>query len=162
MSYCTLHTCYAELQTHTEWYRSMSPTRTSRVVYGRITRRPSFEGAAARLNELSHSSHALPAPKPRPTKAGHARRLKRRTEKMTPKETPRPERMSIEERQRSHFSLSRASLMGRVVREMDATGWGLFSAMAADISSAIDGCNGALGVLRGEWERLDEIGRAHV
>lgn len=38
--------------------------------------------------------------------------------------------------------------MGRVVREMFATGWGLFSAMAADISSAIDGCNGALGVLR--------------
>lgn len=47
--------------------------------------------------------------------------------------------------------------MGRVVREMDATGWGLFSAMAADISSAIDGCNGALGVLRGEWERLDVV-----
>lgn len=166
---------------------------------------------------MSHSSHALPAPKPRPTNAGHARRLKRRTEKTTPNETPRPERMSIEERQRSHchrvlatlskidpvslicvlyrmerasesregmmprhhtrqrlrpcpkvsvssrifangssrgcfgsstFSLSSASLIGRVVREMDATGWGLFSAMAAVISSAIDGCNGALGVLR--------------
>lgn len=51
---------------------------------------------------LSHSSHALPAPKPRPTNAGHARRLNRRTEKTTPNETPRPERMSIEERQRSH------------------------------------------------------------
>ena len=46
------------------------------------------------------------------------------------------------------FSLSRASLMGRVVREMDATGWGLFSAMAAGCASAIDGFNGALGVLK--------------
>ncbi|KAH7552086.1 hypothetical protein BM1_08948 [Bipolaris maydis] len=51
MSYCTLHICYAELQTYTDRYRSMSPARTSRVVYGRITRRPSFEGAAARLND---------------------------------------------------------------------------------------------------------------
>jgi hypothetical protein len=51
---------------------------------------------------LSHSSHARPAPKPKPTVAGHARRLKRRTEKTIPKDRPRPERMSIEERQRSH------------------------------------------------------------
>ena len=39
--------------------------------------------------------------------AGHARRLNRRTEKTTPKETPRPERMSIEERQRSHWKEER-------------------------------------------------------
>jgi hypothetical protein len=51
---------------------------------------------------LSHSSHARPAPNPRPTNAGHARRLKRRTEKTTPKPRPRPERMTMEERQRSH------------------------------------------------------------
>jgi len=51
---------------------------------------------------LSHSSQALPAPKPKPTKAGHARRLKRRTEKMTPNEAPRVERMSMVLRQWSH------------------------------------------------------------
>jgi len=96
------------------------------VAYGRTTRRPSFDGAAARLNDcnrlsvhynellwrtakkgrkgptLSHSSQARPAPNPRPTNAGHARRLKSRTEKTTPNETPRPERMSMDERQRSH------------------------------------------------------------
>jgi hypothetical protein len=90
-------------------------------IHGLTTRRPSFGGAAARLNDynhvsissristrerirtLSHSSHARPAPKPRPTNAGHARRLKRRTEKTTPKPRPRPERMTIEERQRSHW-----------------------------------------------------------
>jgi len=83
--------------------------------HGLRTRNPSFEGAAARLNELSHSSHARPAPKPNPTYAGHARRLKRRTEKTMPKERPRPERMSMEERQRSHFSFKSASLIGRFV-----------------------------------------------
>lgn len=51
-----------------------------------------------------HSSYALPAPKPKPTNAGHARRLKRRTEKTTPKERPREERMRRDERQRSHCS----------------------------------------------------------
>ena len=56
---------------------------------------------------LSHSSHARPAPKPNPTYAGHARRLKRRTEKTIPNDRPRPERMSIEERQRSHYVLKR-------------------------------------------------------
>lgn len=50
-----------------------------------------------------HSSYALPAPKPRPTKAGHARRLKMRTEKTTPKDRPRDERMRRDERQRSHY-----------------------------------------------------------
>jgi len=38
--------------------------------------------------------------------------------------------------------------MGRVVREMDATGWGLFSAMVTGCARAIDGFNGALGVLK--------------
>jgi hypothetical protein len=37
--------------------------------------------------------------------------------------------------------------MGRVVRGMDATGWGVFSAMVCVDSSAIDWVNGALGVL---------------
>lgn len=55
-----------------------------------------------RVLTLSHSSQARPAPNPRPTNAGHARRLKRSTEKTTPNETPRPERMSMEDRQRSH------------------------------------------------------------
>lgn len=50
-----------------------------------------------------HSSYDLPAPKPNPTKAGHARRLKRRTEKTTPNPRPREERISIDERQRSHY-----------------------------------------------------------
>lgn len=50
----------------------------------------------------SASSQALPAPKPSPTQAGHALRLKRRTEKTTPKERPRDERMRKEERAWSH------------------------------------------------------------
>jgi hypothetical protein len=37
--------------------------------------------------------------------------------------------------------------MGRVVRGMEATGWGVLSAMASMSSSAIDGFKGALGVL---------------
>jgi hypothetical protein len=45
------------------------------------------------------------------------------------------------------FSLRRASLIGRVVRGMDAMGGGLFSAMAAVLSSAIDRFDAALGVL---------------
>lgn len=60
-----------------------------------------------------HSSYALPAPKPTPTKAGHALRLKRRTEKTTPKPRPREDLMMRLEKQRSHFSLRRASLTGR-------------------------------------------------
>ena len=52
------------------------------------------------------------------------------------------------------FSLSRASLMGRVVREMDAVGWGVFSAMAAVCASAIDGFNSALGVLEVRWRAV--------
>lgn len=50
----------------------------------------------------SASSHALPAPMPRPTQAGHALLLKRRTEKTTPKERPMVERMSMDEIARSH------------------------------------------------------------
>lgn len=121
-------------------YRKSFPRshRLIYIAYGLTIRRPSFEGAAARLNELSHSSHARPAPNPRPTHAGHARRLKRRTEKTIPNETPRPERMSIDERQRSHFSLSRASLSGRVVRGIGATGLGVSSAMAEVLRRSID------------------------
>lgn len=55
------------------------------------------------VNTLSHSSHARPAPNPNPAHTGHALRLNRRTEKTMPKETPRPERIRMEERQRSHF-----------------------------------------------------------
>ena len=128
MPYCTMHISHAKLELH-RIVLSRPVVRVGWMAYGRITRRPSFGGDAARLNELSHSSHALPAPNPRPTNAGHARRLKRSTEKTTPNDRPRPERMSIEERQRSHFSLRRASLMGRVVRGMEATGWGVLSAM---------------------------------
>jgi len=50
----------------------------------------------------SASSHALPAPTPNPTHAGHALRLKRRTEKTMPKEAPRVERMRNEEIAWSH------------------------------------------------------------
>lgn len=50
----------------------------------------------------SASSHALPAPKPVPNHTGHALRLKRRTEKMTPKEKPRPDRITILDKARSH------------------------------------------------------------
>lgn len=42
---------------------------------------------------LSHSSHALPAPNPNPAHTGHDLRLKRRTEKITPKDAPRVLRM---------------------------------------------------------------------
>lgn len=60
-----------------------------------------------------HSSYALPAPKPAPTKAGHARRLNRRTEKTTPKPTPILERTRREERQRSHCNAYQQSLPDR-------------------------------------------------
>jgi len=82
---------------------------------GRRTRRPSLDSVVARLNALSHSSTALPAPNPTPNQTGHARRLNRSTENMTPKDKPRPERIMREERQRSHLSLSNASLIGLVV-----------------------------------------------
>lgn len=49
-----------------------------------------------------HSSYALPAPNPAPRKVGHALRLKRRTEKTTPKPRPREDFMIRLERQRSH------------------------------------------------------------
>jgi hypothetical protein len=63
-------------------------------------------------NELLHSSYALPAPNPNPTIAGHARRLKRRTENTTPNERPRDERIKREERQRSHwFSCVRVDIL---------------------------------------------------
>ncbi len=54
------------------------------------------------LSLPSASSQALPAPKPSPTQAGHALRLKRRTENTTPKERPRDERMRKEEMAWSH------------------------------------------------------------
>lgn len=60
-------------------------------------------------NAASASSHARPAPNPRPTQAGHARRLKSRTEKMTPKERPREERMTREERAWSHCVVGEVS-----------------------------------------------------
>lgn len=50
-----------------------------------------------------HSSYARPAPKPTPTQAGHALRLKSRTEKTTPNPRPREDLMSMLERQRSHY-----------------------------------------------------------
>lgn len=50
----------------------------------------------------SASSQALPAPKPAPSHTGHARLLKSRTEKMTPNERPRPDRITSDESARSH------------------------------------------------------------
>jgi hypothetical protein len=58
---------------------------------------------APRLKAPSHSSHARPAPNPRPTHAGHALRLKRRTEKTTPKDNPSEDLIRREERQWSHW-----------------------------------------------------------
>jgi hypothetical protein len=55
------------------------------------------------VNIQSASSQARPAPKPRPTQAGQARRLNRRTEKTTPKDRPREDLMIIEEMARSHY-----------------------------------------------------------
>lgn len=55
-----------------------------------------------RLNIPSASSQARPAPKPRPTQAGQALRLNKSTEKTTPKDRPREERMIMEEMARSH------------------------------------------------------------
>jgi len=89
---------------------------------GRSTLKPSLVGAAARLNAtklcqrydldsffsmqptLSHSSQALPAPKPRPIHAGHALLLNSSTEATMPKDRPRDERMSTDDRQRSHWT----------------------------------------------------------
>ena len=50
----------------------------------------------------SASSQALPAPKPNPTHAGHALRLNRRTEKTTPKERPRVDRIRKDDIAWSH------------------------------------------------------------
>lgn len=58
------------------------------------------------VNIQSASSQARPAPKPRPTQAGQARRLKRRTEKTTPKERPREDLMIMEEMARSHCRIA--------------------------------------------------------
>ncbi len=52
-----------------------------------------------RRNALSQPSHARPAPKPKPTHAGQARRLNSSTEKMTPNERPSVERMASDDRQ---------------------------------------------------------------
>lgn len=60
---------------------------------------PSFP---APLNEPLHSSYALPAPKPKPIQAGHALLLNSSTEKTTPNDRPSDERISREERHRSH------------------------------------------------------------
>jgi len=74
---------------------------------------PSFcDGVAPLLNEASPSSQARPAPKPVPNHTGHALRLKRSTEKITPKEKPIEDRISRDDIAWSHLSLSRASLTG--------------------------------------------------
>lgn len=53
---------------------------------------------------LSHSSHALPAPNPRPAHTGNDLRLKSNTEKITPNDAPRVLLMSRVLRQWSHYS----------------------------------------------------------
>lgn len=66
---------------------------------------PSEDGSTGgfKQNHIpSASSHARPAPKPRPTQAGQALRLNSSTENMTPKERPREERMIMDEMARSH------------------------------------------------------------
>lgn len=53
-----------------------------------------------------HSSYARPAPKPTPTNAGHALRLNKRTEKTTPKPSPRVDLTRRLDRHRSHCTLT--------------------------------------------------------
>ena len=76
---------------------------------------PSFERRCSIVSEYlrrvfhtiflpSASSKALPAPNPSPTHAGHALRLNNRTEKTTPKDRPRDERMRKEEIAWSHYN----------------------------------------------------------
>lgn len=72
------------------------------------------------MKDESHSSTARPAPKPVPNHKGHARRLKIRTEKMTPNESPRPDLMMRLDKQRSHLSFNKASLKGLDVLEIGA------------------------------------------
>lgn len=67
-----------------------------------------------KVNIPSASSQARPAPKPRPTHAGQALRLNRRTEKTTPKERPREDLMITEEMARSHY-VSRIKGLAHVV-----------------------------------------------
>jgi len=86
-----------------------------------------LNGRSPRLKLASASSQARPAPKPVPSHTGHALRLNRSTEKITPKENPRPDRMTKEERARSHFSLSSASLTGFVVFGDGRGGAAIFS-----------------------------------
>ena len=50
----------------------------------------------------SASSHARPAPNPVPNQTGHALRLNRSTEKITPKEKPRVDRITRDDIARSH------------------------------------------------------------
>lgn len=66
-----------------------------------------------RGNIQSASSYARPAPKPRPTQAGQALRLKRRTERTTPNPRPIDERTIKDEMARSHYEL-KIELVGTV------------------------------------------------
>ncbi|KAL8759591.1 MAG: hypothetical protein Q9184_003574 [Pyrenodesmia sp. 2 TL-2023] len=59
------------------------------------------------LRVPSASSQALPAPKPSPTHAGHALRLNKRTEKTTPNERPREERIRKDDIAWSHCDTPR-------------------------------------------------------
>ena len=64
----------------------------------KAVKRSVLNPAAVSSNVLpSASSHARPAPKPSPTQAGQALRLKSRTDATTPKERPSEERMRSEE-----------------------------------------------------------------
>lgn len=91
-------------------------------------------GAAPLLKVASASSQALPAPKPNPTQAGHALRLNRRTEKTTPKESPKVDRIRREDIVWSHLSLSNASLTGFEGR---AAGGGVDGGVSAIVEAAV-------------------------
>lgn len=58
---------------------------------------------------LSHSSHALPAPKPSPVHTGHDLLLNSRTENMTPKDAPSVLLIRSVLRQWSHFAMKYVS-----------------------------------------------------
>ena len=89
-----------------------------------------------------HSSYARPAPKPTPTHAGHALRLKRRTEKTTPKPRPSVDLTARLERQRSHLKIL---ARGSCRRSSDSMA--TFSFRSASLTGRETGLGGSTGAV---------------
>ncbi len=98
---CALRSCF---------YLSVRTFRSPSVLSGLSPRLkfagkflvPSFSSQSIVHSLPSASSQARPAPKPVPSHTGKALLLNSSTENMTPKEKPRPERITNEESARSH------------------------------------------------------------